>query len=715
MRINRLVLNNFSSFEGVNEFDFRVEDNKNIILIGGQNGAGKTSLFSAIKIGLYGSLAFGYVGTNSHYIQKVKEYINSSAFQKEVVEASVIIDISIMVDRDLVDYRIERKWSYIKQHLEETFSVERMGRQLNTDEILYFKNYLQTVIPPGLFDFFLFDGEEVGNVFSTNSYNMYIKNALFTMCDLDVFEIVRKYSSNYLAKADSDEDKEAVEIYRKNEVLIEKLKTDISQEEERKNEVEIEVNDLNIELEELEVSFKNSGGITEAEKKIILDKIDVAERKRAELSAEIKSFVEGLLPFIITADFVKPILQQVDYEEKSERFRYVADNIDKDAISSILKGYQLDGTKVLDEIYDAIVSNFKPDNSLEEKPMIHDLSKEQKNRIHSIASMILNFNKKEMLSKINDKITASNEASRNREILRNAMSEDDTYAFSNKENLLLRQLSELKEEKEHLNEQLGLKKDELLTIQIQQDKCYQEIVDKTQNRNIYKLTNGISKVMKKLLDGKAFAIIKQLEVQTVENLNLIYRKNNLITHIEINDDFKFNLYQNECYSASNLKALVKNYGNEEFQSLIGKKGESILLKYFGVKSVKDLKKAIEQCIDEKQIELFKKVELSRISKGERQIFILSLYWAIIKLSGKKIPFIIDTPYARIDARHRKAISSKFFPNISEQVIILSTDEEINEEYYRTIKPYISKEYLLLNDENANRTTVQNKYFFEVDR
>ena len=83
------------------------------------------------------------------------------------------------------------------------------------------------------------------------------------------------------------------------------------------------------------------------------------------------------------------------------------------------------------------------------------------------------------------------------------------------------------------------------------------------------------------------------------------------------------------------------------------------------------------------------------------------------LSDQDIPFIIDTPYARIDASHRKEISEKFFPNISKQVIILSTDEEINEEYYKILKPYIAREYMLVNDENQNRTSIENRYFFEV--
>ena len=114
-----------------------------------------------------------------------------------------------------------------------------------------------------------------------------------------------------------------------------------------------------------------------------------------------------------------------------------------------------------------------------------------------------------------------------------------------------------------------------------------------------------------------------------------------------------------------------------------------------------------------RFELYKNIDLSRLSRGERQIFILSLYWSIIELSGQDIPFVIDTPYARIDANHRKEISEKFFPNISKQVVILSTDEEINEEYYQVIKPYVAREYLLINDENQNKTSVETRYFFEA--
>ena len=105
------MLYNFNSFEGLNELDFSgTTQDRNIVLIGGKNGAGKTSLFTAIKIALYGPLAFGYVGINPHYIAKIKDCINSKAFQKNKVESKVQITISLMVEREVKEYEITREW-----------------------------------------------------------------------------------------------------------------------------------------------------------------------------------------------------------------------------------------------------------------------------------------------------------------------------------------------------------------------------------------------------------------------------------------------------------------------------------------------------------------------------------------------------------------------------------------------------------------------------
>ena len=167
MKITKLILNNFSSYEGENIFDFTTDSNHPIILIGGQNGAGKTSLFTAIKIALYGSLAFGYTGYTSFYTKKIKSFINAKAFQIYNFTAGVSLDLLIERNGELKSYTIERNWTIINKKLDEEFCVKYGKTVLDESERNYFESYLMTIIPPDLFDFFLFDGEEVGNIFSS--------------------------------------------------------------------------------------------------------------------------------------------------------------------------------------------------------------------------------------------------------------------------------------------------------------------------------------------------------------------------------------------------------------------------------------------------------------------------------------------------------------------------------------------------------------------
>lgn len=215
MKINKIILYNFNSFEGMNEFDFSsTGDQKNIILIGGKNGAGKTSLFNAIKIALFGPLTYGYVGINPYYISKIKDCINSNVFQTDKVESKVQINISLLIEREVKEYEITREWTYKKQKLEEHYFVKCEGKILDDQEQSYFQNYLLSIIPPDLFEFFLFDGEEVGNIFSTSTYNTYVRNAVYTLCGLDIFEIIRKQTSRYVGKATTKKDSVLLEEYK---------------------------------------------------------------------------------------------------------------------------------------------------------------------------------------------------------------------------------------------------------------------------------------------------------------------------------------------------------------------------------------------------------------------------------------------------------------------------------------------------------------------
>ena len=82
------------------------------------------------------------------------------------------------------------------------------------------------------------------------------------------------------------------------------------------------------------------------------------------------------------------------------------------------------------------------------------------------------------------------------------------------------------------------------------------------------------------------------------------------------------------------------------------------------------------------------IDKTSLSNGEKQIFIMALYHSLVRLCKHEVPFIIDTPFARIDTEHRRNISEHFFSKLNGQVFILSTNEEIDSEHVKILRDKI---------------------------
>ena len=102
----------------------------------------------------------------------------------------------------------------------------------------------------------------------------------------------------------------------------------------------------------------------------------------------------------------------------------------------------------------------------------------------------------------------------------------------------------------------------------------------------------------------------------------------------------------------------------------------------------------------------------RLSEGEKQIFAISVLWGLSRASARPLPAIIDTPMARLDGEHRNQLVERYFPHASHQVIILSTDTEIESKYFEQLRPFIARAYHLNYDEESKATVAAEGYFWD---
>jgi DNA sulfur modification protein DndD len=95
-----------------------------------------------------------------------------------------------------------------------------------------------------------------------------------------------------------------------------------------------------------------------------------------------------------------------------------------------------------------------------------------------------------------------------------------------------------------------------------------------------------------------------------------------------------------------------------------------------------------------------------LSAGERQLTALALLWALARAAGRPLPVVIDTPLGRLDAGHRRHVVERYMPAASHQVIVLSTDTEIDGELHELLAPSVGAEYHLVNDEEGRTSVVE---------
>ena len=203
--------------------------------------------------------------------------------------------------------------------------------------------------------------------------------------------------------------------------------------------------------------------------------------------------------------------------------------------------------------------------------------------------------------------------------------------------------------------------------------------------------------------------IKKVEEFFRKEIKILMRKTNFIDDIQIDNDFNIHIFRNEEIEVKRLLAAFRTNTDQQVIAMIG----NVAYQYIqNLSAASDSVSIIQffKNFDKDKIMLPLEIDKTSLSNGEKQIFIMALYHSLIQLCNHEIPFVIDTPFARIDTEHRKNISTHFFSKLKGQVFILSTNEEINLTHMQILKDKIAATYMLENTNDKQTVVINNKYF-----
>lgn len=716
MIINSITLKNFRSYEDETTFSFTPKSKKNIVLIGGENGAGKSTLFEAIKLCIYGPTTYGYLGQNNIYLTKIKNNINDNAFKNQDIESFIAISLSFKEGTQVKEYYLKRSWTYLNHKISEDFKVFLYDKELNDEDKLYFDKYLKSVLPPSLFDFFFFDGEELSDFFTGKSSSSNLKEAVLELFNYDTFETLKKQLLTYQraqSKSNSQLEKSQSKFDELSKI-VNNLNSDIYKLNQKIKETTENLDDLYVQKSKIEDNFRNSGGIFEEERSMLNSQINKLEGERTEINQSIKDFCNDILPFLLVTNLLKDTKEQIEKEESLNSFNSVSKKLSGEIVKNTLKKHNLATSNTsYEEIAVSLLSEMFNTTELKNVSSILELSTEEKNAINFVINNVLtkqNILKNRILNNFKRLKEISSELKLLRDKLNSTVSGDILNNYIESINITNTQITEVENTLSVSKVSLAHKLDDLRINEYHLTRAKNDYTTLLQSSNVLEISKSIIDYLDNLLKTLTADKITLIETEFINIFSKIIRKDNYVNSIVIDENFNSTLYINKEYDTNEILNIINNLGFDGTSKKYGTKFIEDLYKYFNVKTHENLRKKFDSIGLVDYITLSTKVNINDFSKGEKQIYILCLIWAIIKSSGVEIPFIIDTPYARIDETHRNALSNTYLPNISKQVIILSTNKEIDSELYKVVNPYICNEYLLLYNTEERKTEVKNGYF-----
>ena len=692
MKINRITLFNIGPYADINSFELDLSKEKNIVLIGGKNGAGKTTFFKAIKTCLYGCKVWGFDAPGKEYFSIVGGLMNSRSKYDSSSSAYVEIELYFNDGKQVNIYTLHREWKKNKQTICEYFHVKKNGLLILGQEEDDFINYLLSIIPPDMFNFYFFDGESIAEFFLGADGNKNFRNAFLKLYGLDTLSIMVENFNRHIKKSDSQKSGYDKFLEAKKE-----LETQVQIYESLKNEIlEIEnkIDLLQIKARTLQNNYSKDGGISLAEWKEINTAITKEENTRDNINRWLKEVANHYIPFIIIEKQLKELLSELQDAQENERKNSVLQTFSDSSFSNALANYLIsNGESTINA--DDLIAYLSSLMSSSEESLNFGFSSGQISRIIAQIYEKLDFDKN-LIAKAITQLNAS--LKKNKQYREQLMSTsvDGYQNFIEEKETIENQLSSLLVliERKRVDSDNQAVKVSVAEKEFEKVKAaYEELLKNKSIANISERAAATFSLLEEKLVKRQADILQK---EFVDCFSSIINKDHFIDGIVIDKKINVIPYKNIDITRRQMDNYRRD--NKEFLSLFNN---------------------VELIINMNKLEFGEVDSISvpspitaPFSQGERQVYIMSIYLALLKTSKKDIPFFIDTPFARIDSNHRSNIISEFFSKVHNQMFILSTDEEIIGEYYDMLINKVSNRFLLQINAYGRTKIVSDKYFGE---
>ena len=695
MKFSNIKINNFRQYYNAVNIDLTTDIYQNIVVIGGRNGYGKTNFLLSIVWCLYGEKISQIDDNFKKEIQKEKNYssfmqqsINWTAKRENKDTFSVSIKVSEIELPELSKLNSNSDCVIVTRtfnvaNMNETLSISDTNSNMEifdneADKINFINDY---IIPIDAAKFVFFDAEKISEIanLSIKEEGSFINDALGKILGLDTYDTLIEDLEFYINTLK----KEGATKYLQEQIVdkekaIELSNIDIEKHEEENAEKLKEIEDLKKAIRQYDelISQYSKQGNSIFDRDSILSEIEKLEEKESELSKRFNELSE-IIPLAILTGKLEEVSERLEIQEKNT----ISQNSSKENSEKI--------ENFIEQLFNKPPEPENSTMSFKDKLFYYDKAKNlgselfASNGDYQDLEFEYDLNNSEK-SLIYDAIN-----------LVSAQSKDlfeTTIEEFNKTRIKLTELNKT------LSKVDADMEDELI-LDYSSKKEIADYNITVNNRKIGENNQQINKLKDNIvrLNQQLSVLVKKVDVNAQNKIKIKESQK----YIDVLNSFleeQKNKHKDSLEKTilSELKSLMHKLGSEENSSkFIEDVRVTILASGQGMKIT---------LLDQDDNEIRKE----SLSSGEKQIYISCLIKAILNESIQSLPIFIDTPLGRLDEEHRDNITKKYYPALSEQVVLFSTNSEITPNRHKDISANISKSYLLYND--GTNTNLKTGYF-----